>query len=68
MIAGGGGAWYTPSLDSKGNLYSGSRTRTRSAGTRAQPNGGAFAGPALYTDSAGPSRWENRQAALVSTR
>jgi outer membrane protein assembly factor BamB len=49
--AGGGGAWYTPSVDSQGNIYSGVANPYPSGGTRAQPNGGAFPGPALYTDS-----------------
>jgi glucose dehydrogenase len=49
--AGGGGAWYTPSLDAAGNVYFGVANPYPSGGTRAQPNGGAFPGPALYTDS-----------------
>ncbi len=49
--AGGGGAWYTPSVDSKGNVYWGIANPYPVGGTRALPNGGAYAGPALYTDS-----------------
>jgi len=50
-IAGGGGAWYTPSIDLAGNVYSGVANPYPIGGTRALPNGGAFPGPALYTDS-----------------
>ncbi len=49
--AGGGGAWYTASLDDQGNLYTGVANPYPLGGSRALPNGGAFAGPALYTDS-----------------
>jgi outer membrane protein assembly factor BamB len=50
-LAGGGGAWYTPSLDAKGNVYWGIANPYPIAGTRALPNGGAYPGAALYTDS-----------------
>jgi alcohol dehydrogenase (cytochrome c) len=49
--AGGGGAWYTPSLAPDGQLYVGIANPGPWGGSRAQPNGGAFPGPALYTDS-----------------
>jgi outer membrane protein assembly factor BamB len=49
--AGGGGAWYTPSIDGQGNLYVGVANPYPLGGSRAQPNGGAFPGRALYTDS-----------------
>lgn len=51
VSAGGGGAWYTPSLDVHGNVYWGVANPYPVAGTRKQPNGGAYPGPALYTDS-----------------
>jgi outer membrane protein assembly factor BamB len=50
-VAGGGGAWYTPSLDPNGELYVGIANPYPLGGTPAEPNGAAFAGPALYTDS-----------------
>ena len=50
-VAGGGGAWYTPSLDAHGNLYWGLANPYPIGGTPALPNGAAFAGAALYTDS-----------------
>jgi alcohol dehydrogenase (cytochrome c) len=49
--AGGGGAWYTASLDEAGNLYSGVANPYPLGGSRKRPNGAAYAGPALYTDS-----------------
>ena len=49
--AGGGGAWHTASIDEAGNLYSGVANPGPWGGTRTRPNGGAFPGPALYTDS-----------------
>lgn len=49
--AGGGGAWYTPSVDAYGNIYSGVANPYPTGGTPRQPNGGAFPGAALYTDS-----------------
>ena len=48
--AGGGGAWYPPSVDG-GDVYWGTANPYPCGGTRAHPNGGAYAGPALYTDS-----------------
>jgi outer membrane protein assembly factor BamB len=48
--AGGGGAWYPPSVDGD-TLYWGTTNPYPYGGSDAHPNGGAFAGPALYTDS-----------------
>jgi len=48
--AGGGGAWYPPSVaDDK--VFWGISNPYPYGGTPAHPNGGAFAGRALYTDS-----------------
>jgi outer membrane protein assembly factor BamB len=47
----GGGAWNTPSLDPQGRLYVGTANPNPWGGTRRRPNGGSYAGPALYTDS-----------------
>jgi alcohol dehydrogenase (cytochrome c) len=49
-IAGGGGSWYTPSLDG-GTLYWGTANPTPWGGTPRYPNGAAFPGPVLYTDT-----------------
>lgn len=49
--AGGGGAWYPFSVDANGNVYAGTANPAPWGGTRSLPNGGAFSGPALYTDS-----------------
>ena len=48
--AGGGGAWNPPSY-ADGTVYLGTANPYPYGGTRRHPNGGAFAGPALYTDS-----------------
>lgn len=48
--AGGGGAWYPPSV-SDGRVYWGTTNPYPYGGTRAHPNGAAYRGPALYTDS-----------------
>jgi outer membrane protein assembly factor BamB len=48
--AGGGGAWYPPSIDGR-ETYWGTANPYPYGGTRRHPNGGAYAGPALYTDS-----------------
>lgn len=50
-VASGGGAWYTPTLDGRGRLYVGVANPLPWGGTKAQPNGGAYAGDDLYTDS-----------------
>jgi alcohol dehydrogenase (cytochrome c) len=49
--AGGGGAWYTPSVDAHGNVYWGTSNPYPIGGTSTRPNGSAYAGPARYTDS-----------------
>jgi outer membrane protein assembly factor BamB len=49
--AGGGGAWYAPSLAPDGRLYVGIANPGPWGGSPSLPNGGAFAGPDLYTDS-----------------
>jgi alcohol dehydrogenase (cytochrome c) len=48
--AGGGGVWQTPSVVD-GVLYAGTANPLPWGGSPQLPNGGAFAGPALYTDS-----------------
>jgi outer membrane protein assembly factor BamB len=48
--AGGGGAWYPPSV-SGDTVYWGTGNPYPFGGTVRHPNGGAYAGPALYTDS-----------------
>jgi outer membrane protein assembly factor BamB len=48
--AGGGGAWYPPSV-AGGEVFWGTGNPTPFGGSRAHPNGGAYAGRALYTDS-----------------
>jgi outer membrane protein assembly factor BamB len=48
--AGGGGAWQTPSFVD-GTLYIGTANPLPWGGSPELPNGAAFAGPALYTDS-----------------
>jgi outer membrane protein assembly factor BamB len=48
--AGGGGAWYPPSVD-RDDVYWGTTNPYPYGGSRKHPNGGAYAGPALYTDS-----------------
>jgi outer membrane protein assembly factor BamB len=48
--AGGGGAWYPPSIDG-GTVFWGTANPYPYGGTRRYPNGAAFAGAALYTDS-----------------
>jgi outer membrane protein assembly factor BamB len=50
-VATGGGAWWTPTVDASGRLYVGVSNPLPWGGTRAEPNGGAYAGPARYTDS-----------------
>ena len=49
--ASGGGAWYPPSVDSDGRVYSGSPNPYPWGGSRRHPNGGAYPGPARYTDT-----------------
>jgi outer membrane protein assembly factor BamB len=49
--AGGGGAWYPPSIAADGTLYWGTANPIPWGGTRRWPNGAAFPGPVRYTDS-----------------
>jgi len=49
--AGGGGAWYAVSVDEHGNVYAGIANPGPWGGSKALPNGAAFRGRALYTDS-----------------
>jgi outer membrane protein assembly factor BamB len=49
--AGGGGAWYPVSVDARGDVYVGNSNPAPWGGSPRLPNGGAFAGAALYTDS-----------------
>jgi alcohol dehydrogenase (cytochrome c) len=49
--AGGGGAWYTPSLGPDGRLYVGISNPAPWGGTPSRPDGGAFPGPVPYTDA-----------------
>ncbi len=49
--AGGGGLWYPVSVDAWGRLYAGNSNPAPWGGTPVRPNGGAFPGPARYTDS-----------------
>jgi len=48
--AGGGGAWYPPSVAGS-DVYWGIANPYPYGGSHRHPNGGAFAGDALYTDS-----------------
>lgn len=49
--AGGGGAWYPVSVDPHGNVYAGIANPGPWGGSPSLPNGAAFRGRALYTDS-----------------
>jgi outer membrane protein assembly factor BamB len=49
--AGGGGLWYPVSIDPHGRLYGGNSNPAPWGGTTKRPNGGAFPGPVLYTNS-----------------
>ena len=49
-VAGGGGAWWTPSVVGPA-VYWGTANPLPWGGTVKYPNGGAYAGAALYTDS-----------------
>jgi len=49
--AGGGGIWYPVSVDAEGRLYAGTANPGPWGGSPRRPNGAAFPGPALYTDS-----------------
>jgi len=49
--AGGGGAWYSPSVAANGDVYWGTANPYPLGGTARYPNGGAYPGRVLYTDS-----------------
>jgi alcohol dehydrogenase (cytochrome c) len=49
--AAGGGAWWPVSADTAGRVYVGNSNPYPWGGTREHPNGGAYRGAALYTDS-----------------
>jgi alcohol dehydrogenase (cytochrome c) len=49
--AGGGGAWFTPSLAGDGRLYVGTANPGPWGGSPLRPNGGMYPGPVPYTDS-----------------
>ena len=50
-LAGGGGVWQTPTIDSAGHLWAGTANPDPWGGSRAYPNGGMYPGPVRYTDS-----------------
>lgn len=50
-LAAGGGAWWPGSVDAEGHLYIGNSNPVPWGGTPRYPNGGAYQGRALYTDS-----------------
>jgi outer membrane protein assembly factor BamB len=49
--AGGGGLWWPVSVDAAGRVYAGTSNPLPWGGTKEHPNGGAYRGSALYTDS-----------------
>jgi outer membrane protein assembly factor BamB len=49
--AGGGGVWWPVSLDAQGRVYAGTSNPYPWGGSKQHPNGAAYAGKALYTDS-----------------
>jgi alcohol dehydrogenase (cytochrome c) len=49
--AGGGGAWYPPSIASDGRLYFGISNPGPWGGSPVRPNGGMYPGPVPYTDA-----------------
>jgi outer membrane protein assembly factor BamB len=50
-LASGGGVWWTPTVDRNGGLWVGTANPLPWGGTPGLPNGGAYRGSALYTDS-----------------
>lgn len=50
-LASGGSVWWTPTIDSNGGLWVGTGNPLPWGGTKSLPNGGAYSGAALYTDS-----------------
>ncbi len=63
--AGGGGAWYSPSLASDGRLYFGISNPGPWGGSPVRPNGGMFPGPTPYTDALLTPDRRHRAASLV---
>jgi outer membrane protein assembly factor BamB len=68
-VATGGGAWWTPTEEG-GRLYVGIANPLPWGGTATEPNGGAYAGAARYTDSllvlsarSGTLRWYDQVTA-----
>jgi outer membrane protein assembly factor BamB len=64
----GGGVWYAPSFDSKGDMYFGTGNPAPFPGTEEEPWGSSRPGPNLYTDSivkldakTGKMRWYYQQ-------
>ncbi len=51
LQSGGGGIWYPVSIDGDGRLYAGIANPTPWGGSPEFPNGSAFPGRVLYTDS-----------------
>lgn len=51
LEAGGGGAWWPLSVDAAGRVYAGLANPYPYGGTKQHPNGGAYPGATLYTDS-----------------
>ncbi len=49
--AGGGGLWWPVSVDAQGRVYAGVSNPYPWGGSKRHPNGGAYRGDALYTDS-----------------
>jgi outer membrane protein assembly factor BamB len=49
--AGGGGAWYPPSIAADGRLYFGISNPGPWGGSPTRPNGGMYPGPVPYTDA-----------------
>jgi alcohol dehydrogenase (cytochrome c) len=49
--AGGGGVWWPVSVDAQGRVYAGTSNPYPWGGSKRHPNGGAYAGRALYSDS-----------------
>jgi outer membrane protein assembly factor BamB len=49
--AAGGGAWWPLSVDDRGRVYAGNSNPFPWGGSKRHPNGGAYRGAALYTDS-----------------
>jgi outer membrane protein assembly factor BamB len=50
-LASGGGVWWTPTIGPGGGLWVGTANPLPWGGTKALPNGGAYSGPAPFTDS-----------------